>query len=155
MTEMIAFSDAFKSYWKHMFNWSGRATRAEFWFSLLAVFILNYILKLFDIGILLALVTLLNIFAYISLIVRRLHDIGKSGFFIWKTLLYTILFFIGLAVLFAVLDYIGIGAIFSDIRSVIFIAGGFIIIGGPIFIYPLIYGFIPSEKRDNKYGSYE
>ena len=41
--KMISFSSAVGSYWKHIFNWKGRATRGELWFSLLFIVLVYYL----------------------------------------------------------------------------------------------------------------
>lgn len=87
---------AWKSFWSNYFNFSGRSTRSEYWFSLLnniLVFIFLYIIigigkliNIFDIG-LVNIIFSIPYYAYAILItipsfaicIRRLHDIGKSG----------------------------------------------------------------------------
>lgn len=95
----LTLCEAIKSTFKNYFNCSGRARRSEFCKSF---FFLYYVFGLFlggfvvtlqnDIGIAVYIVTpILGIFAllsflpFISLFIRRLHDIGKSGcyFFIY------------------------------------------------------------------------
>ena len=74
---------------KKTFTFSGRATRKEFWtFIVVAQIIL--ILAIVPTAIIpfiflpiFSLVCLWFFIAYISLMVRRLHDIGLSGFWIW------------------------------------------------------------------------
>ena len=91
---------AFKSFWKNAFNFSGRATRSEYWFFMLdnviIAFILGFIMgfgSAIDGGIdganggFLSVICTIPYFLYcialiipsISLTIRRLHDIGKSG----------------------------------------------------------------------------
>ena len=85
---------AFKSFWKNAFNFSGRATRSEYWFFMLDNVIIGFILG-FLMGItgvlsdsgtpnfLVMAIYYIYLFAIIipsiSLVIRRLHDIGKSG----------------------------------------------------------------------------
>ena len=74
-------------YLKNIFNFSGRTRRSDFW----QVYILNYVISLvigvssmlaveMDIiaGFLILLSLIINL-SEISLLVRRFHDIGKSG----------------------------------------------------------------------------
>ncbi|MDR1614023.1 MAG: DUF805 domain-containing protein [Campylobacteraceae bacterium] len=79
------YIDAIKN---HYFDFNGRARRKAFWFFVLINFIVNIILSAIDsiifvniIGFaLLSLVyTLAILLPSIGLAVRRLHDIGKSG----------------------------------------------------------------------------
>lgn len=70
----------YKEYWSNWSNFSGRASRSEYWYALLfylAVAIpLGFILPLFVIW------ALINVIPFLALTVRRLHDSGKSGAFI-------------------------------------------------------------------------
>ena len=80
---------------KKVFDYSGRATRKEFWGFILAAFIVNFLLAIFAgimaaiadfLGIiflfLLLLVYIAEIVITIPLAVRRLHDINLSGFWL-------------------------------------------------------------------------
>ena len=79
--------------WKNAFNFNGRAQRSEYWFFVLFNFIAGLVLGFAD-GILIAalevppvlgtLYSLAAIIPSIAVGVRRLHDIGKSG---WMMLL--------------------------------------------------------------------
>lgn len=69
--------------WQHFLDWQGRARRSEFWYFILFNFIISVIIGVFD------LIVGTNIFMYIYSIavlipgicvsIRRMHDIGKSG----------------------------------------------------------------------------
>lgn len=90
--QMVSMGEAFKRFWS---NWtlSGRASRSEYWLSGLANFILTFL-----IGIVIAVIvviapalaevadilfSLLILWPSIAIVVRRLHDIGKSGWWYW------------------------------------------------------------------------
>jgi uncharacterized membrane protein YhaH (DUF805 family) len=66
-------------------DFSGRATRKEFWsfvfFYYLSIFLAGIIDGLLGIDVLSNLVFLALILPYISCAVRRMHDVGKSGWF--------------------------------------------------------------------------
>ncbi len=66
-------------------DFSGRATRKEFWsfvfFYYLSIFLAGIIDGLLGIDALGNLVFLALILPYISCAVRRMHDVGKSGWF--------------------------------------------------------------------------
>ena len=74
---------AFKQY----ATFSGRATRSEYWFFILFYTLFAVIAGVIDIaigdggtnGILMLLVILVHIIPSLAVSVRRLHDIGKSG----------------------------------------------------------------------------
>ncbi|MBV7377361.1 DUF805 domain-containing protein [Maritimibacter dapengensis] len=78
-------------------DFSGRAMRSEFWWFVLFVFIVSAILSLIDtmlfsgvledIGPLNAIFSLIMLIPSIAVTARRLHDIGKSG---WWQLLFLI-----------------------------------------------------------------
>lgn len=78
-------------------DFSGRAMRSEFWWFVLFVFIVSSILSLIDmmlfsgvledIGPLNAMFSLIMLIPSIAVTARRLHDIGKSG---WWQLLFLI-----------------------------------------------------------------
>lgn len=86
----ISFTGVLTSFWKNYFNFSGRARRKEYWLMM----VWNMIFGL--IPIVGWLVLFLSCIGAISLAVRRLHDSGKSGFF----LLLGLIPFIGAIILF-------------------------------------------------------
>lgn len=108
------------------------------------------LLKALSFDFVVTLLALGNILAFISVTIRRLHDMGKSGFFVWKACLYTFLLGIVLAFIFAGMDYLGI-SVFQNIQSVIYIIIGYLV-PGSFIIYPYIYALFPSQPYDNKYG---
>ena len=96
------FFDAIKSYYTNSFNFSGRATRLEYFYSwlfwVLFYFLLNALRFVTFEGrgalvlpnsIVYIIVVIIISFPYISLIVRRLHDINRSGW--WSLLVLTII----------------------------------------------------------------
>ena len=82
-------------------NFSGRACRSEFWYFVLATFLVSMIISIIEIatgmvdieseeiGILSIIYSLLLISPSISVTARRLHDIGWSGW--WQLLYLTII----------------------------------------------------------------
>ena len=89
---MMSFMDAVKSSFQQYVGFSGRATRSEFWFfylsfvvasmgmlvlTIVSAFVLDALMGLMG---LLSMVTTLAFFLpSLSVTVRRLHDLGKSG----------------------------------------------------------------------------
>lgn len=86
-----------QDWWKKVFvqnfaNFEGRARRSEYWYYILFNLIISvsvYVLTIFTMGIagfillpLLGLYSLANIIPNLAVIVRRLHDTGKSGWYI-------------------------------------------------------------------------
>ena len=84
----IRFTDAYKLAWVNFAKFTGRSRRSEFWFFVLANFFVDlvlYIIGIFlgDIGLFIPFIYFLVILIpSIALAVRRLHDIGKSGWYI-------------------------------------------------------------------------
>ena len=88
---MMPFMSAMKSGFKNSFSLSGRASRSEYWFWVLggniffmAMFIGSIILAIVEVPVLPALMMLAPILLVpgsITLVVRRLHDVGMSGWF--------------------------------------------------------------------------
>lgn len=102
---------AWKSFWSNYFNFSGRSTRSEYWF-----FMLDNIIVAFILGFIMGIGTAIDgeqggffkfifaipYFVYViaifipslALCVRRLHDIGKSGW--WYIICYLLSFVCGI-----------------------------------------------------------
>ena len=88
--------DAYVSMWKNYSKFSGRARRSEYWYVCLANVIISLIFSLgsaliseiffYYVSVAYSLVTFIP---QLSLSVRRLHDIGKSGHTLW--LLFTMI----------------------------------------------------------------
>ncbi|HSP22266.1 MAG TPA: DUF805 domain-containing protein [Planococcus sp. (in: firmicutes)] len=85
----------FISAFKKAFNFSDRSRRTEYWMFALITFITTIVLSVIDIafgaaagmGVLSTLFYFLIIIPGLSLTVRRLHDIGKSGWWVLITLI--------------------------------------------------------------------
>ncbi|MCM5554007.1 DUF805 domain-containing protein [Pleomorphomonas sp. NRK KF1] len=75
----MGFGQAIGAFFSNYFNFSGRASRSEFWWAILFLFIVNTIVSF--IPLLGAVWTLGIFFPSIALAARRLHDINRSGWF--------------------------------------------------------------------------
>lgn len=77
----MTFGDAVKLFFKNYANFKGRSVRREYWFGVLFNFIASCVLAAF--ANVMPAITVLGSFVLIlpglSLSVRRLHDVGKSG----------------------------------------------------------------------------
>jgi uncharacterized membrane protein YhaH (DUF805 family) len=73
---MFGFVEAIRNGFEQYVNARGRATRAEFWWWWLAVSVLSLLLEGTTVGALFGLAILLPT---ITVLVRRLHDTGRSG----------------------------------------------------------------------------
>ena len=87
--QMMGFMDAVMSCLKGSLTFSGRASRSEVWWFFLAFFIVEVVLMVVDslLGTPLIMAVLLLVPASISAVVRRLHDLGKSGWWYWIALI--------------------------------------------------------------------
>ena len=151
---MDTFFNILKLYWMNICNFKGRSTREEFWIPVLFMEFVLFVLSGLSLGLILKLFFIANLIAFISVGIRRLHDCGKSGHLLWIAPLCLMTFLFICAFVFAVFSYFDItNSIIQSIRSVIFILGGFLLVSSiPLILF--IYGLVPSEKKDNKYGPY-
>ena len=90
---MVSFSTAVSLFFKKYANFSGRASRSMYWWVILFMFIIYLICILImysfneTFGYLLnAIAGLIFIVPYLALSVRRMHDIGKGGGWIFISL---------------------------------------------------------------------
>ena len=94
---MVGFGDSIGLFFKNFFAFEGRSSRGAYWWVTLALVILTIITMMID-GILFPgnpatpvsnIFSLLTLVPSISVSVRRLHDIGRSGW--WVLLVFTII----------------------------------------------------------------
>jgi uncharacterized membrane protein YhaH (DUF805 family) len=82
----MSFTDAIKSFFANYANFSGRARRSEYWFSILFIVLASFATSMLDAfgggGLITGLFSLAIIIPSLSLLVRRMHDTGKSGVWI-------------------------------------------------------------------------
>ncbi|MBR6411865.1 MAG: DUF805 domain-containing protein [Alphaproteobacteria bacterium] len=164
---MVGFLPAYKSYWQNIFRWRGRSTRAEYWWPMLGNFIIGFAIGYVFGGknptaysIFSLVWTIANFIAGLALMARRGHDFGKSArfsLFPWLSCITLALFLALFAVTGQIIDYTTRGnpiIWFKTFRSIIFIIGGFGIIGFAFLagIWGIIVGFTPSQKFPNIYG---
>ena len=90
---MVGFSEAIGLGFKNYINFSGRATRAEYWWWFLFIAVTGVVLGTIDsitgIGALQNIFNLATLIPGLALGARRLHDIGKSGW--WQLLWFAII----------------------------------------------------------------
>ncbi|MDP8033485.1 DUF805 domain-containing protein [Pasteurella atlantica] len=147
---------------KNTFNYKGRATRTELcWFSVISglLFILllhtalvtNIYLTYFILSAIRKLYSFIIIFPSISLVVRRLHDLGKSGWWLSAVAIpfFGSFFFYALAVIKLDDSY---GTDNYDEKTVFLYMGAFLFIAFISFILSLFLYFKGSQKSPNKWG---
>ena len=98
----FAIDKAFRNY----LNFSGRSNRSEFWYFFLFILIVNFLTTLIDtyiigyhpeeMGIVSGIFWLVTCIPQLSITFRRLHDVGKSGW--WFLLSFTVIGFVPLIV---------------------------------------------------------
>ncbi|MCB1388821.1 MAG: DUF805 domain-containing protein [Rhodobacteraceae bacterium] len=86
----MGFSTAVSTCFSRYFTFSGRAPRAEYWYWVLFVLLVSVVLAVVDLALmgpgrgqpLSALFSLAVLFPGLAVSVRRLHDIGRSGWWV-------------------------------------------------------------------------
>lgn len=85
LPQSMGFGQAIGSYFKNYVNFRGRASRSEFWYSTLFVFLIGIVLYFVDRSeISNRIWSLATFLPSIAMAARRLHDINRSG---WHQLL--------------------------------------------------------------------
>ncbi|NNU48262.1 DUF805 domain-containing protein [Rhizobium sp. WYCCWR 11279] len=81
----MGFGQAIGSFFKNYVNFSGRASRSEFWYSFLFAVLVSIALYIVDRSETLRLIwSLATFLPWIAMAARRLHDINRSGW--WQLL---------------------------------------------------------------------
>lgn len=176
---MITPIAAVKSGFRQYFRFGGRATRPEFWWWMLFIVIASIVLDVIDriidrmvgieeLGVLSTLFGLATLLPSLAVTSRRLHDIGKSGW--WQLAWYTasalawgiavVILFIGLAFAFAAFgDWIltlGTGGDLSEIILAVlpallaFIAAAAVTLA--VIVWAIIWLARQGEPGENRYG---
>jgi len=84
--------EAYIKMWVNLSDFSGRSTRSDYWLAILASLVIAIVLVILAIFIpffnfVLSVVSIITIIPGPALSVRRLHDIGKSGWWLLITLI--------------------------------------------------------------------
>ncbi|MEF9952141.1 MAG: DUF805 domain-containing protein [Clostridium sp.] len=132
--------------WKRTFDFSGRSRRSEYWMSFL--FDIIFIVALVIVDMVLNLGTILpSIYSIViflpnlSCTIRRIHDIGKSGFYYLLQVPFIIL---------SKLEDFNIIPIDRNTDSPIYMLAFFVF--GALSLVIFVFTFINGEVGDNKYG---
>ncbi len=151
---MMTFGDAIGEGLFNFMNFRARAARAEYWWWVLFALIIGIVATILDFLIFrgwesgpFALITNLALFfPGLTVTVRRLHDTGKSGW--WMLLLFAIVFlaaggFVAALAANPFNPFQGVGLVFIAVPGVLFFACAIL-----IFIWTLL----PSNPGNNRYG---
>lgn len=146
----VSFSEAIKRLWDRRFDFYGTSQRSEYWFGMLFLMMVSsplYSLKAYSItwAVLNALWVFVMIIPFLSLNVRRFHDIGFSGKWFWIPLLAVFLIFTVIAQI--ITD--GPRMPYYQIESIW--AWFMILAGAPMFIFTMVAGILPGKVNGNKY----
>ena len=78
------FTESIKTCYKKFFDFSGRASKSEFWWFQLYAIIIYALMFVFqgDLSILFSIITIANAIPNYAASVRRLHDTDKSGWMV-------------------------------------------------------------------------
>mgnify|MGYP005889636727 CR=1 FL=1 len=145
----MGFIEACSTACKKIVTFKGRARRSEFWWAVLGIFIINLIMTpvgyMGTAGVIISnLVSLAITILSLSLTFRRLHDTGRSGWFVGKPF---------------IISMIGLVAIFYGIQnmsnstSMNIMAGSFLfIISGLLSLVVFVFCCLDSKPGTNKYG---
>lgn len=139
----VSFGEAFKRFWKNYANFSGRATRSEYWWWFLANFLITSAAALIPfLNIVWGLATLVPSFA---LGFRRMHDVGRSGAWIFAPVAGFVLLGIGSAA--ATAREAG------DAAQILVVLGVLVSVGFGIFVF--VCTLLDSRPGKNEYGQSE
>ena len=148
----INMIDAVKLYFKNYFNFTGRASRSEYWWAYLAYVIVVVIIMTAEGlamgidyaaegGVASNLFTLATLIGWLSLNARRLQDRGHTG---WWQLAY----FIPILPL----VYFGILYVITENESHLFAIGLVALLWIGIFITFIVFLCLPPKEDENKWG---
>ncbi len=142
MQYQLTFGQAIQSVFNKYATFTGRASRSEYWWWVLFTFIVSVVFNIIGVKWLTGIVNLALFLPGLAVLVRRLHDIDKSGW--WAALLY------GIG---AVCGGLGAGVIFNPDNSPLAIATGASGLIGLVFgIIFIVWLCKPSQMFDNQYG---
>lgn len=96
----VSFTQSIVLFYKNYFNFKGRSSRGAYWWWVLASFIIGFVIGFFEAlsgfydyengyGVFSSIFNSINLIPGLALSVRRLHDIGKSGW--WNLLIFTLI----------------------------------------------------------------
>jgi len=155
----MGFGEAIKTCFRKYFTFSGRARRSEYWWFYLFTLLLGFAAGIIDailgtgtedLGVFGATASLVTLIPSLSAQVRRLHDVGRSGWWIGGAIIAAVMFIIVLVGTFGVT---GIDESSDNFTGAFGVA--IIIFVIAFFIYAitiLVFMCQDSQQGANKYG---
>lgn len=142
----------YHSFWMKTFSWKGRATVEEFWEPIIVNQLIFSCLRMLNQEAS-YLFVLIAFFPFLSVLVRRLHDLGKSGKYILIPFLVFILFIAGLV-------FSTSSVVFSGFKLGVWsiqILSGIGLIWALCALMNRMWFFTarPSEPKANQYGDFD
>ena len=136
-TSMVGFGTAITNFWTGYFDFMGRASRSEFWYGILFVFIVNWLFAALFGGIIATIVSAVLFIPTMALSVRRFRDAGIS---VWLYII-PMLFIYGLPII--------RGAAWYNMMSVNAVTSG--MVGYSLFfivfvIFCIVVGCLPTKR---------
>lgn len=164
MIPTLGFAEACRQASGRLFDFRGRSRRSEFWWAALALFLvsagLSLLQMLLDVVAVMVAVFLCSIVLNVmglALSFRRLHDTGRSG---WWMGGYMLAYLLGLVVLSIVMICVGFDPATSYKGGELSCVSGLLMAFFSWFALSLIYGLVmlyflcqDSEQGANKYGA--
>lgn len=159
---MLGFAEAVKICFAKYATFSGRARRSEYWWFSLFLFLVGMassfldgvIMAIFNVEFVDVVTSLLLFIPGLAVSIRRLHDVGRSGWWVGATYLLSAVAII----IWVITSHLGAADLFNDdkmrdallhmdVAAVVpFVAT--LILGIVLFVFALI----DSHKTENKYG---
>ena len=141
---------------KKYYTFKGRASRYEYWAFILVSFIIALILSVVDAflgsSILSSLYLLATLFPSLAVLVRRMHDVGKSAWWAFSPWLVFAVLAV-LAMISAVVEYaVGpmAGTAWGSFKTVVFVLGPIVAI--VLNIVVLVFAIFKGDEKANQYG---
>lgn len=142
-------------------HFKGRANRKEYWGFFIIAVVLNLLfcgflstagLKPEIFGILSGIYLLIYLLPWFGVLVRRMHDVNVSGWWLFGMLIAPIILLTIVAAVGAIVQYTGENPTAnSSVKTLFYVLAGFSILGSFITFF-LIIPLISGSKKENKYG---
>ena len=138
----VTFKSAFLDYWLRYFDFTGVSTRAQYWWVILFIILVNILCSFINLRIVSLLVSVLLFIPSRTLSFRRFHDAGLSGW--WNLAPYLLFCVWGMLRKGAWTFYLNLEHFPSDLKV-------WAILAAIWFVFNFIILVQPSKKTNNKY----